>query len=98
MGRSLCLVQSPAVPKPDGSLSAVIVSGGKQYRVAPGDRILVDRLVAEPGASVKLSPVLLFSDGKELKVGAPAADGLAGDARVSAHPRGPRRESIRHQL
>jgi len=91
------LVQSPAVPKPDGSLSAVIVSGGKQYRVAPGDRILVDRLVAEPGASVKLGPVLLFSDGKEIKVGAPAVDGLDVDAKVIAHQRGPRLESIRYK-
>ncbi|TMF69101.1 MAG: hypothetical protein E6I17_07175 [Chloroflexi bacterium] len=41
------------MPKPDSSLSAVIVSGGKQYRVAPGDQILVDRLAAEPGSSVK---------------------------------------------
>src|SRR5438128_10287190 len=97
MGRSLCLVQSPAVPKPDSSLSAVIVSGGKQYRVAPGDRILVDRLVAEPGASVKLGPVLLFSDGKEIKVGAPAVDGLDVDAKVIAHQRGPRLESIRYK-
>src|SRR5947207_14131278 len=97
MGRSLCLVQSPAVPKPDSSLSAVIVSGGKQYRVAPGDRILVDRLVAEPGASVKLGRVLLFSDGKEIKVGAPAVDGLDVDAKVIAHERGPRLESIRYK-
>ncbi|TMB87138.1 MAG: hypothetical protein E6J37_11235 [Chloroflexi bacterium] len=35
-------------------MSAVVVSGGKQYRVAPGDKILVDRLAAEPGSSVKL--------------------------------------------
>jgi large subunit ribosomal protein L21 len=63
------LVQSLAVPKPDSSLSAVVVSGGKQYRVAPGDRILVDRLTGEPGSSLKLGRVLLFNDGKEIKVG-----------------------------
>src|SRR5438046_10501097 len=95
MGRSLCLVQSPAVPKPDGPLSAVIVSGGKQYRVAPGDRILVDRLVAEPGASVELGRVLLFSDGKEIKVGAAAVDGLDVDAKVSAQQGGARVGDIR---
>src|SRR2546429_2090204 len=96
MGRSLCLVQSLAVPKPDSSLSAVVVSGGKQYRVAPGDRILVDRLAAEPGASVKLG-VLLFSDGGEIKVGNPAIDGLDVDAKVIAHRRGPRIESLRYK-
>src|SRR6266566_1539877 len=97
MGRTLGLVQSLAVPKPDSSLSAVIVSGGKQYRVAPGDQILVDRLIAEPGSSVKLGRVLLFSDGGEIKVGNPAIDGLDVDAKVIAHRRGPRIESIRYK-
>ena len=76
--------------------SAVVVSGGKQYRVAPGDRILVDRLAAEPGAPVKLGRVLLFSDGKDVKVGS-QAEGLDVDARVIAHRRGPRIESIRYK-
>jgi large subunit ribosomal protein L21 len=85
------------VPKPDSSASAVIVSGGKQYRVAPGDRILVDRIAAEPGASVKLGRVLLFSDGDSVKVGNPAVDGLDVDARVIDHRRGPRVESLRYK-
>ena len=91
------MVQSLAVPKPDSSLSAVIVSGGKQYRVAPGDQILVDRLAAEPGSSVKLGRVLLLNDGSEIKVGSPAIDGLDVDAKVIAHRRGPRVESIRYK-
>jgi large subunit ribosomal protein L21 len=91
------LVQSVAVPKPVSLLSAVIVSGGKQYRVAPGDRILVDRIAAEPGASLKLGRVLLFSDGSEIKVGNPAVDGLDVDAKVIAHRRGPRIESLRYK-
>ena len=91
------MVQSHAVPKPDSSASAVIVSGGKQYRVAPGDRILVDRLAAEPGSSVKLGRVLLFSDGDEIKVGNPAIEGLDVEAKVIAHRRGPRIESLRYK-
>src|SRR5438477_12742488 len=96
MGRTDALVQSLAVPKPDSSLSAVVVSGGKQYRVVPGDRILVDRLVAEPGASVKLGRVLLFSNGDDLKVGHQVGD-LDVDAKVIAHRRGPRVESLRYK-
>src|SRR6059058_2364633 len=96
-GEERGLVQSLAVPKPDSSASAVVVSGGKQYRVAPGDRILVDRLAAEPGASLKLARVLLFSDGGEIKVGNPTIDGLDVDAKVIAHRRGPRIESIRYK-
>jgi large subunit ribosomal protein L21 len=91
------LVQSLAVPKPDDSPSAVVVSGGKQYRVVAGDRILVDRLAAEPGTSVKLDRVLMFSDGTEVKVGNPAVEGVDVDAKVLAHRRGPRIESIRYK-
>jgi large subunit ribosomal protein L21 len=85
------------VPKPDSSLSAVIVSGGKQYRVAPGDHILVDRLAAEPGSSLKLDRVLLFSNGDDLKIGTPAIDGLDVEVKVLAHRRGPRIETIRYK-
>jgi large subunit ribosomal protein L21 len=91
------LVQSLAVPKPDSSLSAIVVSGGKQYRVAPGDRILVDRLSAEPGSSLKLDRVLLFRNGNDIAVGSPAVDGLDVEVKVLQHRRGPRIESIRYK-
>jgi large subunit ribosomal protein L21 len=85
------------VPKSDGSLSAVVVSGGKQYRVTPGDQILVDRLDAEPGSSLKLGRVLLLRDGSDIKVGAPGIDGVDIDIKVLAHRRGPRIESLRYK-
>lgn len=96
-GVQLPLVQSLAVPKPDASLSAVIVSGGKQYRVAPGDQILVDRLAAEPGSSLKLGRVLLLRNGDDIKVGSPAIDGMDVEVKVLAHRRGPRIESLRYK-
>ena len=85
------------MPKPDSSLSAVVVSGGKQYRVAPGDHILVDRLAAEPGSSLRLDRVLLFTNGDEIKVGTPSVDGLDVEVKVLAHRRGPRIETIRYK-
>ena len=85
------------MPKPDSSLSAIVVSGGKQYRVAPGDRILVDRLSAEPGSSLKLDRVLLFRNGNDIAVGSPAVDGLDVEVKVLQHSRGPRIESIRYK-
>ncbi len=85
------------MPKSDGSLSAVVVSGGKQYRVAPGDQILVDRLAAEPGSSLKLGRVLLLHDGSDIKVGAPGIDGMEVEIKVLAHRRGPRIESLRYK-
>jgi large subunit ribosomal protein L21 len=85
------------VPKPDGSLTAVVVSGGKQYRVAPGDRVLVDRLAVEPGSSVKLDRVLLVRDGSDINIGAPSISGMVVDAKVLAHSRGPRIETLRYK-
>jgi large subunit ribosomal protein L21 len=85
------------VPKSDGSLSAVVVSGGKQYRVAPGDQILVDRLTAEPGSSIKLGRVLLLRDGSDIKVGAPGIDGMDVEVKILAHRRGPRIETLRYK-
>ena len=91
------MVQSLAVPKPDALLSAVVVSGGKQYRVAPGDKILVDRLTAEPGSSLKLGHVLLLRNGDEITVGSPAVDSLDVEVKVLQHRRGPRIESLRYK-
>ena len=85
------------MPKSNGSLSAVVVSGGKQYRVTPGDQILVDRLDAEPGSSLKLGRVLLLRDGSDIKVGAPGIDGIDIEVKVLAHRRGPRIESLRYK-
>jgi large subunit ribosomal protein L21 len=48
---------------------AVIRTGGKQYKVAPGDVIEVEKLSLEPGQETTLSDVLLFSDGQEVKTG-----------------------------
>jgi large subunit ribosomal protein L21 len=54
---------------------AVMETGGKQYRVQAGDRLEVEKLDAEVGASVEIDKVLAVSAGKELKIGAPMLDG-----------------------
>ena len=65
--------------------------------MAPGDHILVDRLAAEPGSSLKLDRVLLFTNGDEIKVGTPSVDGLDVEVKVLDHRRGPRIETIRYK-
>ncbi|RMF89674.1 MAG: 50S ribosomal protein L21 [Nitrospinota bacterium] len=50
---------------------AVIKTGGKQYRVSPGDIITVERLPGEKGDAVTLSDVLLWRDGEEVHIGTP---------------------------
>ena len=79
------------------SLTAVVVSGGKQYRVAPGDQILVDRLDAAAGSSIKLGKVLLLHDGDDVTVGKPGVEGVDVEAKVLAHRRGPRIEILRYK-
>lgn len=73
-----------------------MVSGGKQYRVSPGDQILVDRVAAEPGAELRLDRVLMLADGDSVKVGAEVA-GEVVTARVVGHRRGPKIDVIRYK-
>ena len=75
----------------------MIVSGGKQYRVAPGDRILVDRLKADAGAELTLDRVLLIADGTTTKVGLHELQGQTVTARVIGHPRGPKVDVLRYK-
>lgn len=67
---------------------AVVETGGKQYRVQTGDTIQVELLNAEEGDSLKIQPVLAISDGKELRVGAPALENAEVTAKVVKHIRG----------
>ncbi len=66
---------------------AIIKTGGKQYRVAAGERLKVESLNAEVGSQVTLSEVLAVSDGNELKVGAPFVEGASVTATVVSHGR-----------
>src|SRR3954469_14394565 len=62
---------------------AVIKTGGKQYKVASGDVILVEKLnVGEAGASVTLAEVLMIGDGANITVGAPTVKGASVAAEV----------------
>ncbi len=63
---------------------AIVRTGGKQYRVAAGDKIVVEKIDGEAGSSVKLSDVLLAGDGGELK----SVDGLVVSAEVIAQAQG----------
>lgn len=66
---------------------AVIKSGGKQYRVAPGDKLKLETLDAEVGQMVSLGEVLAMGNGADLRVGTPLLAGTAVMATVLAHGR-----------
>ena len=59
---------------------AIVRTGGKQYRVAAGDKIVVEKLAGEAGDTITLSDVLLAGDGGELK----STDGLTVSAEIIA--------------
>ncbi len=60
---------------------AVFKSGGKQHRVSEGEVVRLERLDAEPGASVEFDEVLLVAEGDNVNVGAPYVAGGQGHGR-----------------
>ena len=71
----------------DASVYAVVQTGGKQYRVAVGDRIQVERLDAEPGSDVTLDRVLMVSGDAGVQIGQPVVEGARVIASVDAQVR-----------
>lgn len=67
---------------------AVFKTGGKQYRVTAGEKIKVEKLLADVGSEVVMDQVLLVGSGDEVKVGAPMIAGASVQAKVLAHGRG----------
>jgi large subunit ribosomal protein L21 len=63
---------------------AIVRTGGKQYRVAAGDKIVVEKLEGEAGSSITLGDVLLAGEGSELK----PTDGLTVSAEIVAQAKG----------
>ncbi len=76
---------------------AVIKTGGKQYRVAPGDALQVESLTADVGASISFEEVLLVANGESLNVGAPLVKGAVVKAEVTAHGRGDKIRIVKHR-
>ncbi|HSG20696.1 MAG TPA: 50S ribosomal protein L21 [Burkholderiaceae bacterium] len=76
---------------------AVIKTGGKQYRVSPGDVLRVETLVAEPGQEVVLTDVLAIGAGEGLEVGSPMLVGASVKAMVKSHGRGEKIRIFKHR-
>jgi large subunit ribosomal protein L21 len=68
---------------------AVIESGGKQYRVQPGERLRVEKIAAETGSQITF-PALLVADGANVRVGAPVVQGAQVKAEIVAEEKGPK--------
>ena len=66
---------------------AVIKTGGKQYKVAVGEKIKVEQIAADVGQDIVIDQVLAVGSGAELKVGTPWVAGASVTAKVVAHGR-----------
>ncbi len=67
---------------------AIIKTGGKQYKVAEGDEIFVEKLAGEAGDEVVFDQVLAVSDDSGLKLGKPLVEGASVKAEIVKHGKG----------
>ena len=69
-------------------MKAVIVTGGKQYTVAEGDVLYIEKLNAEAEAAVKFEQVLAVLDGENTKFGTPVVEGASVEATIVKNGKG----------
>ncbi len=69
---------------------AVIKTGGKQYKVAEGDEVIIEKLDAEEGGKVEFEEVVLVADGDDVKVGTPTVKGAKVTGSVVKNGKGPK--------
>ncbi len=78
-------------------MKAVIVTGGKQYTVAEGDVLYIEKLNVEAEATVKFDQVLAVLDGENTKLGTPVVEGAAVEAKVVKNGKGKKIDIIRYK-
>ena len=69
-------------------MKAIIVTGGKQYTVAEGDVLYIEKLEVEAEATVKFDKVLAILDGENSKIGAPVVEGATVEAKAIKNGKG----------
>ena len=78
-------------------MKAVIVTGGKQYTVAEGDVLYIEKLNAEAESTVKFDQVLAVLDGENTKIGAPVVEGAVVEAKVVKNGKAKKLDIIRYK-
>ena len=88
---------SAPLPAPDSEpvmkelkqrMNAIIVTGGKQYKVAEGDVVFIEKLPAEAGDTVKFDQVLAIIDGENATFGTPVVEGACVEAKIVKNGKG----------
>jgi large subunit ribosomal protein L21 len=70
------------------AMYAVVKTGGKQYRITPGEKLRVEQIAADVGAEVVLDQVLMVGEGESVRLGQPTVAGATVKATVVSHGRG----------
>ena len=78
-------------------MKAVIVTGGKQYTVAEGDVLYIEKLNVEAEETVKFEQVLAVLDGENSKVGAPVVEGAVVEAKAVKNGKGKKIDVIKYK-
>ncbi len=78
-------------------MKAVIVTGGKQYTVAEGDVIYIEKLDAEAEATVTFDQVLATLDGENTKIGTPTVEGAAVEGKIVKNGKGKKIHVLRYK-
>ncbi len=76
---------------------AIVRTGGKQYRVEPGQTVEVERLPFEVGQEIDLGEVLMVSSEDNVRLGSPVVAGARVRATVLAHDRGPKIDVFKYK-
>jgi len=76
---------------------AVVTTGGRQYRVSPGDTIHVEKLIGAVGDTIALTKVHLVGQGAEVTIGAPDVAGVRVEAQITAQKRGKKIIIFKHR-
>jgi large subunit ribosomal protein L21 len=75
-------------PKRSSAMYAVVKTGGKQYRITPGEKVKVEQIAADVGVEVVLDQVLMVGEGESVRLGQPIVAGATVKATVVSHGRG----------
>ena len=78
-------------------MNAIIVTGGKQYKVSEGDVIYIEKLDNEAGDTVKFEQVLAIIDGEKATFGAPVVEGASVEAKIVKNGKGKKIDVLKYK-
>ena len=87
----------PVMKELKHTMNAIIVTGGKQYKVAEGDVVYIEKLDQEAGDTVKFDQVLAILDGDKATFGTPVVEGASVEAKIVKNGKGKKIDIIRYK-